>query len=234
MDFTADGILARMKGSLKNEDSRIEGSFTMDNLQAVSEELARFNAMLIAPLQDELAAQGSDMGTSGNEKHYYVKWAKEATNAQGKRGGGMQKFPVQETEQETYISPLFPQRPRHLEEEIRIVQEYINTKRPVGANPVVSAAESIEVTIVCEIHKTAGYTEETVKKPDSDRCSGTFSGNCFPERSDLLELFKVSNIISAVNGVSEVVDLTINGKKDSITADYNKFFSLKGSDYQCH
>ena len=75
MDFTADGILARMKGSLKNEDSRIEGSFTMDNLQAVSEELARFNAMLIAPLQDELAAQGSDMGTSGNEKHY-VKWAK--------------------------------------------------------------------------------------------------------------------------------------------------------------
>ena len=44
--FTADGILARMKGSLKNEDSRIEGSFTMDNLQAVSEELARFNAML--------------------------------------------------------------------------------------------------------------------------------------------------------------------------------------------
>ena len=46
MDFTTDGILARMKGSLKNEDSRIEGSFTMDNLQAVSEELARFNAML--------------------------------------------------------------------------------------------------------------------------------------------------------------------------------------------
>ena len=90
MDFTADGILARMKGSLKNEDSRIEGSFTMDNLQAVSEELARFNAMLIAPLQDELAAQGSDMGTSGNEKHY-VKWAKEATDAQGKRVAGNAK-----------------------------------------------------------------------------------------------------------------------------------------------
>ena len=63
MDFTADGILARMKGSLKNEDSRIEGSFTMDNLQAVSEELARFNAMLIAsPCRIELAAQGSDSG----------------------------------------------------------------------------------------------------------------------------------------------------------------------------
>lgn len=43
-----------------------------------------------------------------------------------------------------------------------------------------------------------------------------------------LNFFKVSNIISAVSGVSEVVDLTINGKKGSITADYNKFFSLKG------
>ena len=213
MDFTADGILARMKGSLKNEDSRIEGSFTMDNLQAVSEELARFNAMLIAPLQDELAAQGSDMGTSGNEKHY-VKWAKEATDAQGKRVAGNAKVSSpRDGTGNVYIAIVSTTAQAPTEEEIQIVQEYINTKRPVGANPVVSAAESIDVTIVCEIHKTAGYTEETVKIQ-----SGVIS----------LNFFKVSNIISAVNGVSEVVDLTINGKKDSITADYNKFFSLKG------
>ena len=216
MDFTADGILARMKGSLKNEDSRIEGSFTMDNLQAVSEELARFNAMLIAPLQDELAAQGSDMGTSGNEKHY-VKWAKEATNAQGKRVAG-----------NAYIAIVSTTAQAPTEEEIQIVQEYINTKRPVGANPVVSAAESIEVTIVCEIHKTAGYTEETVKSQIQADVQAHFLEIAFQSGVISLNFFKVSNIISAVNGVSEVVDLTINGKKDSITADYNKFFSLKG------
>ena len=228
MDFTADGILARMKGSLKNEDSRIEGSFTMDNLQAVSEELARFNAMLIAPLQDELAAQGSDMGTSGNEKHY-VKWAKEATNAQGKRVAGNAKVSSpRDGTGNVYIAIVSTTAQAPTEEEIQIVQEYINTKRPVGANPVVSAAESIDVTIVCEIHKTAGYTEETVKSQIQADVQAHFLEIAFQSGVISLNFFKVSNIISAVRGVSEVEDLTINGKKDSITADYNKFFSLKG------
>ena len=84
MDFSAEGILARMKASLKNEDTRIEGSFTMDNLQAVAEELARFNAMRIVPLMSDLAEKEDDMGTSGNEKHY-VRWAKEAVNASGSK-----------------------------------------------------------------------------------------------------------------------------------------------------
>lgn len=35
MDFSAEGILARLKGELKNGDTHMEGSFTMDNLQAV-------------------------------------------------------------------------------------------------------------------------------------------------------------------------------------------------------
>lgn len=82
MDFTTDGILSRMKEALKNEDTKIEGSFTMDNLQAVSEELARFNAMRIVPLMNTLSDKEDDMGTSGNPKHY-VRWAKEATDADG-------------------------------------------------------------------------------------------------------------------------------------------------------
>ena len=36
MDFSAEGILARMKAALKNEDTKMEGSFSMDNLQAVA------------------------------------------------------------------------------------------------------------------------------------------------------------------------------------------------------
>ena len=75
MDFSAEGILARMKASLKNEDTRIEGSFTMDNLQAVAEELARFNAMRIVQLMSDLAEKEVDMGTSLNENNY-VRWAK--------------------------------------------------------------------------------------------------------------------------------------------------------------
>ena len=54
MEWTAADILARLKEGLKNEDTRIEGSFTMDNLQAVAEELARYGSMLIQPLWDEI------------------------------------------------------------------------------------------------------------------------------------------------------------------------------------
>lgn len=163
MDFTAEGILARMKRDLKNEDSRIEGSFTMDNLQAVSEELARFNAMRIIPLQEEISIQGRDMGTSGNERHY-IKWAKEAKDAQGRRVAGNAKVSSpRDGTGNVYIAIVSTSAQAPTEEEIAIVQEYINTKRPVGANPVVSAAEGIEINIACEVRKASGYTEETIK-----------------------------------------------------------------------
>lgn len=91
MDFSAEGILARMKAALKNEDTKMEGSFSMDNLQAVAEELARLDAMRIVPLMNTLTDKEEDMGTSGNERHY-VRWAKEATDAEGMSLWEMQRW----------------------------------------------------------------------------------------------------------------------------------------------
>ncbi len=228
MDFTAEGILARMKRDLKNEDSRIEGSFTMDNLQAVSEELARFNAMRIIPLQEEISIQGRDMGTSGNERHY-IKWAKEATDAQGRRVAGNAKVSSpRDGTGNVYIAIVSTSAQAPTEEEIAIVQEYINTKRPVGANPVVSAAEGIEINIACEVHKASGYTEETIKSRIRADIQEHFLEIAFLSGTITLNFYKISNIISNVEGVAGLMDMTINGQKDSIVADYNRFFSLKG------
>lgn len=200
----------------------------MDNLQAVSEELARFNEMRIVPLQEEIYTQGSDMGTSGNEKHY-VKWAKEATDAQGKRVAGNAKVSSpRDGTGNVYIAIVSATAQAATAEEIAIVQEYINTKRPVGANPLVSAAESIDINVICEIHKAAGYTEETIKSRIAADIQAHFLEVAFQSGVLILNFYKVSNIISAVDGVAELMDMTINGQKDSITADYNKFFSLKG------
>lgn len=228
MDFTAEGILARMKRDLKNEDSRIEGSFTMDNLQAVSEELARFNAMRIIPLQEEISIQGRDMGTSGNERHY-IKWAKEAMDAQGRRVAGNAKVSSpRDGTGNVYIAIVSTSAQAPTEEEIAIVQEYINTKRPVGANPVVSAAEGIEINIACEVHKASGYTAETIKSRIREDIQEHFLEIAFLSGTITLNFYKISNIISDVDGVAGLMDMTINGQKDSITADYNRFFSLKG------
>ena len=75
-------VIGKAYETLKNEDTKMEGSFSMDNLQAVAEELARLDAMRIVPLMNTLTDKEEDMGTSGNERHY-VRWAKEATDAEG-------------------------------------------------------------------------------------------------------------------------------------------------------
>ena len=228
MDFSAEGILARMKAGLKNEDTRMEGSFSMDNLQAVSEELARFNSMRIIPLMSTLADKEDDMGTSGNEKHY-VRWAKEAVDAQGQRIVGNAKVnAVRDGSGLVSIAVLTGQAMPPTEEQIAIVQEYINGKRPVGAEPVVSAAEGIDITIACSVKKKSGYTDETVKQNIKRVLQSYFTAIAFQPGLASLNYYTVCSILSAeAEGISELETLTVNGRQESITAEYNKYFTLK-------
>lgn len=228
MDFSAEGILARMKADLKNEDTKIEGSFSMDNLQAVAEELARFNAMRIIPLMASLTDKEDDMGTSGNEKHY-VRWAKEATDAEGKRIVGNAKVnSLRDGTGLVSIAILTKEAKPPSEEQIAIVQEYISDHRPVGANPIVSAAEEIETVVACKVKILPGYTEETVLENIRKALQSYFTEIAFQAGIISLNYYTISNIISdKSDGVSLLEDLTVNGRQESITAEYNRYFSLK-------
>lgn len=227
MDFSAQGILARMRSNLKNEDTKLEGSFSMDNLQAVSEELARINAMLVVPLATTLEERESDIGTSGNERHY-VQWAKEAKNSKGERVAGNAKVDCpRDGTGNVYIAIVSANALKATEEEVKIVQDYINTKRPVGANPIVSAAEGIRIQISCNIKIKAGYTLETIKAQMRNDIQQYFIEIAFQSGIISLNYFNICNLISAVAGIKELEDMTINGKKESITADYNKYFSFE-------
>lgn len=227
MDFSAEGILARMKASLKNEDTRIEGSFTMDNLQAVAEELARFNAMRIIPLMSDLAEKEDDMGTSGNEKHY-VRWAKEAADASGNRIVGNAKVNApRDGTGFVSVAIISVEVRQPTADEIRIVQEYIDSMRPVGADPVVSAAESVPVMVAGIIRKEAGYTAETVVNNIKRALTDYFTQIAFQPGTAELNYFTVSNIINGTEGVKEIKSLTVNGVKESITVEYNKYFALE-------
>ena len=228
MDFSAEGILERMKTSLKNEDTKMEGSFSMDNLQAVSEELARFNSMRIVPLMNTLTDKEEDMGTSGNEKHY-IRWAKEATDAEGKTIVGNAKVNMpRDGTGIVLIAILTVEAKLPTEEQIKIVQEYIDGKRPVGADPIVSAAESIPVTILCSVVKMSGYTEETIKTQIRGVVENHFAQIAFSnDKKTTLNYYTLSNIISGVDGVKEVGNLKVNGAQDSIIAEYNKYFALQ-------
>lgn len=54
VDFSVSAILKRMRDSLQNPTNKLEGGFCMDNLQAVSEELARIDAMEVQPIPDRV------------------------------------------------------------------------------------------------------------------------------------------------------------------------------------
>ena len=227
MDFSAEGILARMKAALKNEDTKMEGSFSMDNLQAVAEELARLDAMRIVPLMNTLTDKEDDMGTSGNERHY-VRWAKEATDAEGNVIVGNAKVDTpRDGTGLVSIAILTVDAKPPTEEQIAFVQEYINSMRPVGADPVVDAAESIPIVILCSVVKMSGYTEETVKTQIRSKIEEYFTQIAFQSGTVSLNYYKISNIISGVDGVKEVGILKVNGAQDSITAEYNKYFALQ-------
>lgn len=227
MDFSAEGILERMKRALKNEDTKVEGSFSMDNLQAVSEELARFNAMSITPLMNTLTDKEDDMGTSGNERHY-VRWSKEATDAEGNVIVGNAKVDTpRDGTGLVSIAILTTDAKQPTKEQIAFVQEYINSMRPVGAEPVVAAAQSIPIAILCSIVKISGYTEETVRIQIRSKIEEYFTQIAFQSDTVFLNYYKISNIISGVDGVKEIGILKVNGTQDSITAEYNKYFALE-------
>lgn len=227
MDFSAEGILTRMRDELKNEDTRMEGSFSMDNLQAVSEELARLNAMRIVPLMAALKEKEDEMATSGNERHY-VQWAKEARDSDGKAIVGNAKVDApRDGTGFVSIAILTTDATAPTDEQIRIVQEYIDSVRPIGANPVVSAAEEMPIRIACNVKKNAGYTDETVTEQIKTKMKAHFTEIAFQSGVITLNYYTVSNIICEADGVREVEHLTINGMKDSITAEYNKYFALE-------
>lgn len=226
MDFSAEGILERMKASLKNEDTKMEGSFSMDNLQAVSEELARIDAMRIVPLLNTLTDKEEDMGTSGNERHY-VRWAKEAVDGNGKRIVGNAKVNApRDGTGVVSIAILTVEAKPPTALQIQCVQEYIDSMRPIGANPVVLAAEGIPIAITISAKGNIGYLESVIKKQITAAIEEYFARIAFESEMVSLNYYTLCNLVNT-EGVKELENLEVNGGKDSIAAEYNKYFSLE-------
>jgi uncharacterized phage protein gp47/JayE len=229
MEWTASEILEELKKNLRNEDSRIEGSFTMDNLQAVSEVLAMYNGMLIRPLWDEIDKQIEQVVTSGNENHY-VFWAKQVEDSSGKKVvGNARAYGVRDGSGVVYVALITPEATAPSEETIHLVEEYIKTQRPVGAKPIIRAAEAVEVTIqgIVELQDgiEIGGIQTQVQKAISEYLSEVaFSG----QEGTVLNYHRIGLIIGGIQGVKEIVDYTVNDQKDSLTATYSQFFKLKG------
>ena len=229
MEWTSAEILARLKAGLKNEDSQIEGSFTMDNLQAVAEELARYGSMLIQPMWDEMDLRIDEVITSGNENHY-VFWAKQVEDENGtKVVGNARAYGVRDGSGTVYLALISPDATAPTEDVVELVAAYIKTQRPVGAKPVVSAAEALEVTIngVIELQESADI--EAIRTQAQADVKAYLAETALDGRADtVLNYYRVGMIIGAIEGVKEIISYTVNGGEESLNASYSQFFDLKG------
>lgn len=229
MEWTAAEILARLKAGLKNEDSRIEGSFTMDNLQAVSEELARYGSMLIQPIWDEMDLRIDEVVTSGNENHY-VFWAKQVEDEAGEKVvGNARAYGVRDGSGTVFLALISPKAAAPTEDKVALVEAYIETQRPVGAKPVIQAAEGVEVTVNGIIELQEGASLETIRTQAQADVKDYLAEIALEGRGETtLNYYRVGMIIGAVEGVKEIVSYTVNGGEESLKASYSQFFTLKG------
>lgn len=227
MEFSSEAILERLKSSIKSDCTLIEGTFTMDNLQAVAEELATFYSLLIEPLQDKISTYKEEISTSGNEMHY-VQWALEVTDAEGNPVvGNARAVGVRDGTGCVQVAILSHEATAPDEEVVALVQSYINARRPVGAQPIVSAAESMGVSIAVWINVKDGADADDVKANMEAIIRQYFVTNAFSRKADKLSYYKLGDLLFDVDGVLDIEDYTINEARSSLPGAYNKYFSLE-------
>ena len=110
---------------------------------------------------------------------------------------------------------------------IENVAKYIETQRPIGAKVTVSKAEEKQVRIEGSIKLTSGYKLLDVQTAADRIIREYMTGIAYEEENKTLSYFKISDLIFNVEGVADVIDYTVNGKKNSISAGASEFFSLQ-------
>ena len=201
----------------------------MDNMQAVSEELARYNSMLIKPLWDEIDLRIDEVITSGNENHYAF-WARQVENAEGKRVIGRARVHgVRDGSGIVHVALLTPEAGAPTPDVVELVRAYIETQRPVGAQPVIRAAEAVEVTINGIIELQEGADMESVRAQAGKEVKSYLAEVALEGKKEtVLNYYRIGMLIGGTPGVKEIVEYTVNEGGESMTADYDQFFTLKG------
>lgn len=227
MEFTTSDILARLKADLKNEDTRIEGSFSMDNLGAVSEELARLNAMRIKPLWDEIETRILEVVTSGNERHYEY-WALQPQGSDGSPIlGSARAQGVRDGSGVVNIACVAANGTAPDDATLKAVADYIETVRPVGAKPILRAGAMIDINISCTAVITDGADIAVAKTEAATKIREYMARLMLERGGSTLNYYKIVSMLNETSGIKEITDCTVNGGRSSMTGTFAEFFSLK-------
>ena len=221
MDLDAVSICARMRADLQNPANRLEGGFCMDNLQAVSEELARLNYMELVPLKAKIAEAKEELITSGNENHY-IYWAKKVPGVGNARAVG-----VRDGSGEVLVAIVNEQAQTPDAELLEKVAAYIETQRPEGAKPIIVGAVGVLVRIMGRVSLKPGYVIDEVCAAFKRRLQEHFLQIAFSKSNPNLSYHLVGSILFEIAGVADVPEYTINGSMTSIVGSFDQYFTLE-------
>lgn len=254
MEFTSDAILKRMMDCLKNPASKIEGSFTMDNLQAVSQELARIFMMEVQPIPDRVLLDTAEGEYLDRKALDYNETRLPGENDSAFRSRILQKIqnPLTSGNKNHYvywakkvprvgdakcipcwngggtvkIIVLSDEKGVPSEETLQAVRDYIEENRPVGAEVTVVGATPIPVTIEVNVIMTTGFGFAEAKKSIEQYIREYLDNIAFQDDTPL-SYYKIGERIFSAPGVQDIATYTINGEKLSISAEVGEFFQLQ-------
>lgn len=254
MEFTSDAILKRMMDCLKNPVSKIEGSFTMDNLQAVSQELARIFMMEIQPIPDHVLLDTAEGEYLDRKALDYNETRLPGEDDSSFRGRILQKIqnPLTSGNKNHYV--YWAKKVLHVgdakcvpcwngggtvkvivlsdekgvpsEETLQAVRDYIEENRPVGAKVTVVGATPIPVTIEVSIVMATGFGFSEAKESIGQYIREYLDNIAFQDNTPL-SYYKIGERIFSAPGVQDIDTYTINGEKLSISAEVGEFFQLQ-------
>ncbi len=241
----------RMKNSLENESLKIEGSFCMDNINAVALEFQRFKTMEIDTIYDDVfldTATGLALDLKAKE---YFEERKEGENDEDFRQRIFEKIrkrissgnknhykywakqiegikdakvlPLANGNGTVKVIVLSNDYGLVSEEVLEKVREHIEKNRPVGASVEVVSAKAKEITI--NLNLLLSSDSDFVKENISEKIRDYIKEITFDE-SKIFSYYKVGDIVFDVEGVIDILDYTINGDKKSINSSFEEFFSL--------
>ncbi len=220
MDFDAVSICARMRADLQNPANRLEGGFCMDNLQAVSEELARLNYMELVPLKAKIAEAKEELITSGNENHIY--WAKKVPGVGNARAVG-----VRDGSGEVLVAVVTDKAGEPDAELLAKVAAYIEEQRPVGARPIIVGAVGVPVSVRGKVALKPGYSIDEVSAAFRRRLQEHFLQIAFSKSNPNLSYHLVGSMLFEVAGVADVPEYTLNSGMASLAGSFDQYFTLE-------
>lgn len=241
-----DSILARMKADMPSDITVIEGSLAGDILTAVANELAKFYDMEIRDIyekafvttatgdyltracmdygverregegDDELRARTlhliRNQASSGNESHY-LSWVKsfadvKAVHLEKGENGKVGIYVITDNGDEGLISHI---------------ADYIEENRPIGAEVTVERASQRVLNMSVDVSFLSGYNAEAVKPYIQSIVEEHYRQFERADAPAYISNSLIRNMIAGLEGIRDVISLTIDGTGKSFTLEYGQY-----------